>query len=75
MAVAQDLVSSLPVDLANNLSFLANILQALGIAIVFYILFNIIGFFFSRRREKKLEKISKNLEAIKRLLIAQSKRK
>jgi mannose/fructose/N-acetylgalactosamine-specific phosphotransferase system component IIC len=74
MAVAQDLVSSVPMELANNLSFLVNILQALGIAILLYIIFSTINIILSRKKEKEIKKISENLEIIKRLLVSKSKK-
>ena len=74
MATTPDIVSALPPELVSNFSFIINILQAVGIAIVVYILFNLINFFFSRRREKELKKINENLEAIKKLLAIQSKK-
>ncbi|MBU2104147.1 MAG: hypothetical protein KKF67_00005, partial [Nanoarchaeota archaeon] len=70
----QDIVSSIPSELVNNLSFLVNILQALGVAILLYIIFNVINIFFSKRKEKEIKKISENLEIIKKLLVSQSKK-
>jgi len=75
MATPPDLISALPPEIINNFSFIINILQAVGIAIGVYIIFNLINFFFSKRREKELKKINENLEAIKKLLARQSKKR
>jgi len=74
MAIPQDIVSSIPTELANNLSFLVNILQALGVAILLYAIFNIINLVLAKKKEKEIKKISENLEVIKKLLVSQSKK-
>jgi hypothetical protein len=74
MAVAQDIASSIPNEMVNNLSFLVNILQALGVAILLYIIFSIINLIIARKKEKEVKKISENLEIIKKLLVSQSKK-
>ena len=75
MALTQDLASSIPLELAGNISFLVNILQALGVAILLYVIFNIINIFLSRKKEKEVKKISENLESIKKILVSQSKKR
>jgi len=75
MALAQDIASSIPLELAGNISFLVNILQALGVAILLYVIFNIINIFLSRKKEKEIKKISENLESIKKILVSQSKKR
>lgn len=74
MAVTEELLSTIPPEVVDNFSFLMNIFQAVGIAIGVYIIFNIINFFFSRRREKELKKMNENLEEIKKLLASQNKK-
>lgn len=75
MAVLEGIISAVPEAVMTNISFMINLVQAAGIAILAYILFNLINFFFSRKREKELEKINKNLESIKRILNSQYKKK
>jgi signal transduction histidine kinase len=75
MAIPADVLYTAPNEIVNNLSFLVNILQAVGIAIGVYIIFNTINFFLNRKKQKEIVKINKNLEDIKRLLAKNSKRK
>ncbi len=75
MAVLEGIISTIPEAVMTNISFMISLVQAAGIAILAYILFNLINFFFSRKREKELEKINKNLESIKRILNSQYKNK
>jgi hypothetical protein len=74
MAVPEEIVSSIPVELVNNLSFLVNILQALGVAILLYVIFNVINIILSRKKEKEIKKISENLEVIRKLLMSKQKK-
>ncbi len=69
MAVNDSLVYALPQELVGKLSNLAIILQALGGAIILYIIFNIINLFTNKKKNKELQLINKNLEDIKQLLI------
>jgi len=75
MVSAEDILSSVPNDLVNNVSFLVNILQALGVAILVYIIFNVISLFFARKKQREIQKINENLEAIKKLLAKNHKRR
>jgi len=73
MAGPEELLSAVPSEMISNISFLVNILQALGVAILVYIIFNTISLIMARKKQKELKKINDNLEAIKRLL-SKSKR-
>lgn len=67
-------ITATPLDeLTRQVSFLTRVLQALGGFIVLYIIFNVINVIINRRKNKRLEKIEKNLEDIKGLLSKKKK--
>ena len=66
--ITDGIVSFLPQELIGSAGLLINILQALGISIIIYVIFFIINTIFNRKKEKELEKINQNLEEIKNLL-------
>lgn len=68
MADATEILSSVPPEIAGNITFLVNIFRALGVAILVYIIFSLINVLLSRRKEKEIKKINENLEDIKRIL-------
>lgn len=75
MATPEEILSAIPSDWISNLSFLTNILRAVGVAIGIYILFNFLSLLLNRKKQKEMVKINKNLEDIKKLLAKNSKRK
>ena len=60
MAVTEELVS--------RVSTLVNVLQALGIAILIYVIFGIINAIINRKRLKELEDINKNIKDLKKIM-------
>jgi len=63
-----DLIYSVPQELIDKAGFLINILQALGIVIIFYIVFNIINLMINKDKKRQLEQINLHLIEIKKLL-------
>ncbi len=63
-----DLIYSVPQELIDKAGFLINILQALGIVIIFYIIFNIINIIINKDKKRQLEQINLHLIEIKKLL-------
>ncbi len=57
----EDLIYAIP-------SGLLTLFKALGWAIIFYVIFNIINMFLNKKKNKQVEQINKNLEEIKKLL-------
>jgi len=71
MAVSEELLTNvLPQELVEKITFLLNILQIVGVAIILYLLFNIVNIFLSKKKERELKKISDNLEIIKQNLLS-----
>lgn len=68
MNITNDLIYALPQELIERFSGLITILQALGLAIIFYIIFNVINAIINRKKKKELSLINKNLEDIKIIL-------
>jgi len=64
----QTLIYSLPPELANRLSFLITILQAVGIMVIIYLVFNVINWRINKRKRRELTEINNNLKDIKKLL-------
>lgn len=54
--------------LAGEVNLLTRFIQALGGVIVIYLIFSIANFILNRKKNKEIEKISKNLREIKNLL-------
>jgi len=68
MNITNDLIYALPQELVERFSGLITILQALGLAIIFYIIFNVINTIINRKKKKEISLINKNLEEIKIIL-------
>tara|TARA_B100000315_G_C14299536_1_gene461194 strand:- start:240 stop:461 length:222 start_codon:yes stop_codon:yes gene_type:complete len=66
--VIEDLATNIPETLFGSVSVLVYIIQALGILTIFYVIFLLIRAFFDRKRLKVIEKMSKDVEEIKKLL-------
>ena len=59
-----DLVYLIPEDIAARIPFLIDLLQAIGIFIIIYIIFSIVNTIIARKRNKEIEKINFNLTKI-----------
>ena len=68
MAVSGEILTSLPPEVVHNIAELTFALQALGGILLLYFIFNIVNMILSRKRNREIEQINKNLEQIKRLL-------
>lgn len=55
-------------SLTENITSLIFFLKALGLMLVFYVLFQIINIFFSRKKNKELQEINKNVKEINKKL-------
>jgi len=75
MANPGDILYAVPNELVNNLSFIVNVLQAVGVAILVYVIFNIINLFLARKKQREIQKINENLEDIKKILKGKKKGK
>lgn len=58
----------LPPSILENINFLLRIIQAVGVAIIVYIIFQIISLIMRRREQRLYRDMNKNLEEIKKLL-------
>lgn len=67
MAV-EDLIISIPESLVGSVKILIYIIQVVGILIIAYIVYFTIQTFLSRKKLKAIEKISKDVSEIKRIL-------
>ena len=70
----EDLIYQLPSELIGRVEFLITILQALGVFIILYIVFNIISTVINSKRNMEIQKINENLEEIKIILKQQRKK-
>lgn len=68
MNITNDLIYTVPQGLVEKFSELITVLQALGLAIIFYIIFNTINIIINRKKKKEISLINKNLEEIKKIL-------
>jgi len=66
--VGEELIYSLPPEFVRNFGWLIKILQAVGVFIIFYIIFQIVNVVFNRKKRNELRKINSNLEEIKKIL-------
>ena len=73
--VAEEVIANIPQDLLSKISILTTTLQALGGIILLYIIFGVINLLLKRKRNKKLESISKDLKEIKKILKNKKKKK
>ena len=74
MALDGNLTYVLPEEFMNSLSNFVDILQALGIVVLVYLIFNIINLFINRKKRDEMKKINENLEDIKKLLSKKNKK-
>jgi hypothetical protein len=70
MAINDSLIYALPEELIGKVSTLMIVLQALGAAIILYLIFSIINLFINKKKNKELQLINQNLEDIKKILIS-----
>ena len=75
MALEGNLTELITPEMLSNFSQFVNVLEALGIAIIAYIAFNIVNAILNRKKRDEMRKINKNLEEIKVLLGKKKKRK
>jgi len=68
MNVTDGLIYTIPQELIGKFSGLLIVLQALGWAIIFYIVFSVINFIINKKRHKEIMLINKNLKEIKKIL-------
>lgn len=61
-------VLSIPDALVGNVELLIGILQALGIFVIIYIIFNVVNTIINRKKKTEMKKMNENLEEIKKLL-------
>ncbi len=64
----ETLASSIPEAFIGSISILIYIIQALGVLTILYIVFLFVRAFFDRKLQKTIEKISRDVEDIKKLL-------
>ena len=74
MVMNETLNYILPKEFIEKASSFMTILEALGWALLIYVVFNIINFVINRERKKELIQIHKTLLDIKKLLIKQTKK-
>ena len=68
MAINESLIQMIPQELIGRLGFLITIMQALGWAVIFYIVFSIVNIIIGWTRKQDIKIIIRNLEEIKMLL-------
>ena len=68
MALEANLTYIIPTELISSISNFTHYLEAIGILIIGYLVFNIINAILNRKKRNELRKINKNLEDIKKLL-------
>jgi len=73
MFMLESLVS-IPQELVGRMEFLITILQAVGWFIIFYIIFNTINAVINRNRNKKIDRVIEDLDAIKKALVKSKKK-
>ncbi len=71
--VAEDLTLIIPAELISKAGILITILQALGIFVIFYIIFSIISIIIDRKRKKELMEMNEHLIEIKEILRRQKR--
>ena len=68
MVMLESLVYTIPEEIINKFGSLVLVIQALGWAIIIYIVFNIVNAIINRKRKNELKKVNENLEEIQRIL-------
>lgn len=66
--VAEEIITSFPPEVVQELYTLNFFVQAIGGILIFYIIFNMVNIFINRKKKMQLEKISADLSEIKKLL-------
>lgn len=66
--ISENLTYVLPHEITSKISTLLTILQALGIFVIIYIIFNIINWRLNRQKTKDITDIKNNLIEIKSIL-------
>jgi|TARA_Y100000034_G_scaffold127309_1_gene179907 threonine/homoserine/homoserine lactone efflux protein len=66
--VIEDLIINIPESLIGSVKVLIYIIQAAGILIIAYLIYFTIQTFLSKKRLNAIEKISKDVNEIKRIL-------
>ena len=74
MFMFESLVYTIPQELVGKIEFLITILQAAGWFIIFYIIFNVINAIINRNRNRKIDIVINDLDAIKKALVKSKKR-
>lgn len=75
MFMLESLVNTIPQELVGKLEFLITVLQAAGWFIIFYIIFNVINAIINRNRNKKIDRVIEDLDAIKKALVKTKKKR
>ncbi len=75
MFMFEILANTIPLELVSKIEFLITILQAAGWFIIFYIIFNVINALINRDRNKKIDKVIGDLDAIKKALVKTKKKR
>jgi len=73
--IGKSIIGNLPPEITAKFGFLINILEAIGIVVLIYIVFLIIKAFFSVRMNERIKKISNNVEEINQKLDSLVKKK
>ena len=68
MVNGTDLIYAIPDQLLSSVSGLITILKAVGIVIIFYLIFGIVNIILNRGKRNELRMINQNLIEIKNLL-------
>lgn len=68
MAITDQAVTEIPEKLISQVDWLVTLLQALGIFVILYVIFNLINIFLNRKKNKQLKEINENILDIKKLL-------
>ena len=71
--VLNETLFAMPPEMIELFGSLVSSIKALGIAIIFYLVFSVINMIMNRRKEKEIREINSNLEDIKKLLRNQGK--
>ena len=68
MVMLESLVYTIPEEIINKFGSIVLVIQALGWAIIIYIVFNIVNAIINRKRKNELKKVNENLEEIQKIL-------
>lgn len=73
MALEGNLTYLVTEEVINKISNFTHYLEAIGILVLGYLVFNIINMIINRKKRNELKKINENLEDIKKLLSKQKR--